>query len=69
MAGVAGSGTSLLLGVGNSQNGSFSPLAVIASSSAVENVDGRQVQKSQATAIHGHMRASGQRPHAMRDAR
>jgi hypothetical protein len=38
-------------------------------SNAVENVAKRQVQKSQATAIQGHMRASGQRQHAKRDAR
>jgi hypothetical protein len=40
-----------------------------ARSSAVENVARRQVQKSQATAIQGHMRASGQRRQAKRDAR
>lgn len=40
-----------------------------ARSSAVENLAKRQVQKSQATAIQGHMRASGQRRQARRDAR
>jgi hypothetical protein len=37
--------------------------------SAVENVAKRQFQKSQATAIQGHMRSSGQRRQAKRDAR
>jgi hypothetical protein len=40
-----------------------------ARSSAVENLAKRQVQKSQATAIQGHMRASGQRRQARRDSR
>ena len=40
-----------------------------AGSNAVENLAKRQVQKSQATAIQGHMRASGQRRQAKRDAR
>jgi len=40
-----------------------------ASASAVENVARRQYQKTQATAIQGHMRASGQRRQAKRDAR
>jgi hypothetical protein len=38
-------------------------------SSAVENAAKRQFQKSQATAIQGHMRSSGQRRQAKRDAR
>jgi hypothetical protein len=38
-------------------------------SNAVENVAKRQFQKSQATAIQGHIRASGQRQQAKRDAR
>lgn len=38
-------------------------------SNAVENVAKRQFQKSQATAIQGHMQASGQRRQAKRDAR
>ena len=38
-------------------------------SSAVENIAKRQFQKSQATAIQGHMRSSGQRRQAKRDAR
>lgn len=38
-------------------------------SNAVENVAKRQFQKTQATAIQGHMRASGQRQQAKRDAR
>jgi hypothetical protein len=38
-------------------------------SSAVENVAKRQFQKSQATAIQGHMRSRGQRRQAKRDAR
>lgn len=37
-------------------------------SNAVENVAGRQFQKSQATAIQGHVRSSGQRRQAKRDA-
>ena len=40
-----------------------------ARSSAVENVARRQFQKTQATAVQGHMRASGQRRQAKRDAR
>jgi hypothetical protein len=36
---------------------------------AVDNVAKRQFQKSQATAIQGHMRSSGQRRQAKRDAR
>jgi hypothetical protein len=38
-------------------------------SNAVENVSKRQFQKTHATAIQGHMRASGQRQQAKRDAR
>jgi hypothetical protein len=38
-------------------------------SSAVENAARRQFQKTQATAIQGHMRARGQRQQAKRDAR
>lgn len=38
-------------------------------SSAVANAAKRQFQKSQATAIQGHMRSSGQRRQAKRDAR
>ena len=38
-------------------------------SNAVENVAKRQFQKTQATAIQGHMKASGQRQQAKRDAR
>jgi hypothetical protein len=38
-------------------------------SNAVDNVAKRQFQKSQATAIQGHMRSSGQRRQAKRDAR
>ena len=38
-------------------------------SSAVANAAERQVQKSQATAAQGHMRSSGQRRQARRDAR
>ena len=38
-------------------------------SNAVENVAGRQLQKTQAAAIQGHLRASGQRRQAKRDAR
>ena len=38
-------------------------------SNAIENVAKRQFQKTQATAIQGHMRASGQRQQAKRDAR
>lgn len=38
-------------------------------SNAVENTAKRQFQKSQATAIQGHMRSSGQRRQAKRDAR
>ena len=38
-------------------------------SSAAENVAKRQFQKTQATAIQGHVRASGQRRQAKRDAR
>ena len=38
-------------------------------SNAVENAAKRQFQKSQATAIQGHMRSSGQRRQAKRDAR
>jgi len=38
-------------------------------SNAVENVAKRQFQKSQATAIQGHMQARGQRRQAKRDAR
>jgi len=38
-------------------------------SNAAENVARRQFQKTQATAIQGHMRASGQRRQAKRDAR
>jgi hypothetical protein len=38
-------------------------------SNAAENVAKRQFQKTQATAIQGHMRASGQRRQAKRDAR
>jgi hypothetical protein len=40
-----------------------------ARSNAVENFAKRQFQKSQATAIQGHMQASGQRRQAKRDAR
>ena len=40
-----------------------------ARSSAVENVAKRQVQTTQAAAIQGQMRASGQRRQAKRDAR
>jgi hypothetical protein len=40
-----------------------------ARASAVENVAKRQFQKSQATAIQGHMQASGQRRQAKRDSR
>jgi hypothetical protein len=40
-----------------------------ASSNAVENAAKRQFEKSQATAIQGHMRASGQRRQAKRDSR
>ena len=36
---------------------------------AAENAATRQLQKTQATAIQGHMRASGQRQQAKRDAR
>jgi hypothetical protein len=38
-------------------------------SNATENTAKRQVEKTQATAIRGHMRASGQRRQAKRDAR
>jgi hypothetical protein len=38
-------------------------------SNAVANAAKRQFQKSQATAIQGHMRSSGQRRQAKRDAR
>lgn len=38
-------------------------------SNAVEKVANRQFQKGQATAIQGHMRSSGQRRQAKRDAR
>ena len=38
-------------------------------SNAVENTANRQFQKTHATAIQGHMRASGQRQQAKRDAR
>jgi hypothetical protein len=38
-------------------------------SNAVENVGKRQFQKTHAPAIQGHMRASGQRQQAKRDAR
>lgn len=38
-------------------------------SNAVENAAKRQFEKSRATAIHGHMRSSGQRRQAKRDAR
>jgi len=38
-------------------------------SNAVENAGKRQFQKTHATAIQGHMRASGQRQQAKRDAR
>jgi hypothetical protein len=38
-------------------------------SNAVENAAKRQFQRGQATAIQGHMRASGQRRQAKRDAR
>lgn len=37
--------------------------------SAVENTAKRQYQRSQATAIQGHMRARGQRRQAKRDSR
>ena len=37
--------------------------------SKVANAAKRQFQKSQATAIQGHMRSSGQRRQAKRDAR
>ena len=40
-----------------------------AGSSAIANAARRQFQKSEATAIQGHMRASGQRRQAKRDAR
>lgn len=40
-----------------------------AGSSAVANAARRQFQKSEATAIQGHMRSSGQRKQAKRDAR
>jgi hypothetical protein len=36
---------------------------------AVENVARRQIQKTAAKAIQGHMRASGQRQQARRDSR
>ena len=36
---------------------------------AAENTAKRQVEKTQATAIQGHMRAAGQRRQAKRDAR
>ena len=38
-------------------------------SHAVENTAKRQFQKTRATAIQGHMRSSGQRRQAKRDAR
>ena len=38
-------------------------------SNAVANAAKRQFQKSQATAVQGHMRSSGQRRQAKRDAR
>lgn len=38
-------------------------------SRALANAAKRQIQKSQATAAHGHMRSSGQRRQAKRDAR
>jgi hypothetical protein len=38
-------------------------------SNAVENVAQRQFQKSQSAAVQGHVRASGQRRQAKRDAR
>lgn len=38
-------------------------------SSALANAAKRQIQKSQATAAQGHMRSSGQRRQARRDAR
>jgi hypothetical protein len=38
-------------------------------SNAVENAAKRQFQKTHATAIRGHMRASGQRQQAKRDVR
>lgn len=38
-------------------------------SHAVENTAKRQFQKNRATAIQGHMRASGQRRQARRDSR
>ena len=38
-------------------------------SNAVANAAKRQFQKTQATAIQGHLRASGQRQQAKRDAR
>jgi len=38
-------------------------------SNAVENAAKRQFQKSQATASQGHVRSSGQRRQAKRDAR
>lgn len=38
-------------------------------SNAVESAAKRQFQKSRATAIQGHMRSSGQRRQAKRDAR
>ena len=40
-----------------------------AGSSAAGSASRRQAQKSQATAIQGHMQASGQRRQAKRDAR
>jgi hypothetical protein len=38
-------------------------------SNAAENTAKRQMEKTQATAIQGHIRASGQRRQAKRDAR
>jgi hypothetical protein len=43
--------------------------AKAARSSAVENVAKRQFQKTQSTAVQGHMRAAGQRRQAKRDSR
>ena len=40
-----------------------------ARSSAIENVALRQFQKTQAATVQGHIRASGQRRQAKRDAR
>jgi hypothetical protein len=43
--------------------------AKAAGSSAIANAARRQFQKSEATAIQGHVRSSGQRKQARRDSR